>query len=485
MGKQLVMWLAGVAIVLGARAVCAQSSAELLEKGIFAEETVGNLDQAIEIYRQVVADAKAAEVAAAQAQYRLAQCLMKQNKRDAALAAFQKVIDDYPNQSEWVAKARQQLPETPHLELQPVPWKEGEYLQLAVKLGGGLQIGTFIWTVDSVDWKGEDVWRMRTYRYILAGGDNRGLSMVRADKADFRPLYSRFEHTMLGTIDATYEPGQVKVTKPNSEEPPRTDTFDQTYYDNEQGMFVFRRLPLAEGYKAKIPIYASFGGGKVDIDLTVNGIETVVVPAGEFRCYKVTLMPVNQVFWFSSDANRYLVKFDAAGVVAELERVGWHKPEQGTTYRNDPFDFSLDLPTGWYFYEQPAGEEDSVAVVYLIDPAMAAVQIVTCRNRESIEDPKARDSVRAWAELRQEKAKKEWKELQLREDSWRESTIGGMPAASVVGDYLAGSEKKAVYSVFVFGEQTASVFTLMACDPNQLEEQKATFDRIIATFQAP
>jgi hypothetical protein len=260
---------------------------------------------------------------------------------------------------------------------------------------------------------------------------------------------------------------------------------DQTYYDNEQGMFVFRRLPLAEGYTAKIPIYATFGGGKVDIELTVNGTETVVVPAGSFRCYKVTLMPVNQVFWFTADANRYLVKFDAAGVLAELERVGWHEPDQVTSYQNDAFGFSLNLPTSWYFYEQPASEDSSVAIVYLIDPAVDAVQIVTCRDRESIEDPDARNSVRAWAELRQKKAKKEWKDLQLREGSWRESTIGGMPAASVIGDYLAGNDKKAAYSVFVFGERTALVFTLMACDPDQLEEKKAAFDKIIETFEAP
>ena len=54
----------------------ADSPSELLEKGIFSEETKGDLDEAIKIYRQILADAKANRGFVAQAQYRLGQCLL-------------------------------------------------------------------------------------------------------------------------------------------------------------------------------------------------------------------------------------------------------------------------------------------------------------------------------------------------------------------------------------------------------------------------
>ena len=52
---------------------------------------------------------------------------------------------------------------------------------------------------------------------------------------------------------------------------------------------IVRRLPLAKGYKGVMPIYASFGGGKIPIEVEVTGKETVEVPAGKFECYKLHL----------------------------------------------------------------------------------------------------------------------------------------------------------------------------------------------------
>ncbi len=461
----------------------AQSPDELLEKAIYAEETVGDLDRAIEIYGQVVRDAQVAKQAAAEVQFRLGQCLAKQKKSEESQAAFRKVIEDYPDQAEWVTKAQQQLPDRSPLPLRPVPWEDGEYLQLSVKLAGGLKIGTFIWTVAAVDLDGEDGWRMKTYRYILAGGDNRGLSLVDADAKNFRPLFSSFQHTLMGTVDGVYEPGKVTVTKPGTEDPARSDSLEKEYYDNEQGVFVFRRLPLAEGYQVTVPIYATFGGGKVGIGLEVNGKETVSVPAGEFECYKVTLQPVNQVFWYSADSHCYLVKLQAAGVTAELEQIGRNVPGQAKTYRNEDLGFSLDLPADWYFLENPPSEDRSATAVHLIDPMVSALHIVVVRTLDSIEDATAKESVRSWAEHRLERGKQELKNLQVRDESWQECTVAGRPAVRFVGDYLEGDKKRMASGVFVFGEKTACELTLRACDPDQFESKNAAFDKIIETLQ--
>ena len=47
------------------------SPSELLEKGIYNEETKGDLDSAIAIYQQLVAEANVNQSLAAQAQFRL------------------------------------------------------------------------------------------------------------------------------------------------------------------------------------------------------------------------------------------------------------------------------------------------------------------------------------------------------------------------------------------------------------------------------
>ncbi len=80
----------GVAVVVAALAAGltarAESAAVLLEKGVYAEETAGDLDGAIKIYEQIVADAQAARPKAAEAHLRLGICYAK--KGDAAIVAF-------------------------------------------------------------------------------------------------------------------------------------------------------------------------------------------------------------------------------------------------------------------------------------------------------------------------------------------------------------------------------------------------------------
>src|SRR5581483_1223324 len=76
------------------------SPSELLEKGIYAEETKGDVDAAITIYQQLLAETKAIQSLTAQAQFRLAQCYLKKNKTAEANAAFEKLIHDFPNEKD-------------------------------------------------------------------------------------------------------------------------------------------------------------------------------------------------------------------------------------------------------------------------------------------------------------------------------------------------------------------------------------------------
>src|SRR4029450_5712052 len=121
------------------KAHAATSASELLEKGIYAEETKGDLDAAITIYQQLVGEAKTGQSLGAQAQFRLGQCLFKKNRVTDAQSAFEKLIRDFPNEKELVAKAREYLPGD--LALGPVSWVTGERMRLVLTLPTGFPIG--------------------------------------------------------------------------------------------------------------------------------------------------------------------------------------------------------------------------------------------------------------------------------------------------------------------------------------------------------
>jgi hypothetical protein len=81
----------------------AQSPAELLQKGIYLQETEGNQDAAIQIYRQITASAGQSPVAV-QAQYRIAQAMLQKGDLNGASIEFQVLAARYPEGKELVAK---------------------------------------------------------------------------------------------------------------------------------------------------------------------------------------------------------------------------------------------------------------------------------------------------------------------------------------------------------------------------------------------
>ena len=176
--KPAVILLSLAATMLVAAPVHAQSVAETLEKGIYNEETTGNLNEAIRHYKQVLTEAKKTEGLAAQAQFRMGRCLKKLGKKQEANDAFQALIDNYPQQTELVEKARKML--STHPELAEVPWKSGESLTYTMTLEGGLPIGLIGCAVNAARRDGRDVWEMDVRRY-LAGGGNSGVSRAIID----------------------------------------------------------------------------------------------------------------------------------------------------------------------------------------------------------------------------------------------------------------------------------------------------------------
>jgi HEAT repeats/Tetratricopeptide repeat len=99
-------WTAVLLVLLG---LCGQALAgnvsELLEKGVFTEETVGDLEEAIIIYKRVLREDRANRACAAHAQYRLGMCYLKLGREEEGLAAMEQCVARYPGQSDLVQAA--------------------------------------------------------------------------------------------------------------------------------------------------------------------------------------------------------------------------------------------------------------------------------------------------------------------------------------------------------------------------------------------
>ena len=87
------------------------SAAELLEKGIYTEETKGELGAASQIYQQIVDDPRADPSLVAQAQLRLGLCELKQGHKPQAISALERLTRDFPDKEKLLSLVEAHMPQ--------------------------------------------------------------------------------------------------------------------------------------------------------------------------------------------------------------------------------------------------------------------------------------------------------------------------------------------------------------------------------------
>lgn len=82
----------------------AQTPAELLQKGIYTQETAGDPDGAVQIYRQITVSAPSQSPVAAQAQFRIAEILLQKGDLNGAAMEFNILATRYSEYQALIAK---------------------------------------------------------------------------------------------------------------------------------------------------------------------------------------------------------------------------------------------------------------------------------------------------------------------------------------------------------------------------------------------
>ena len=103
--------LGGLLVLFSAaQATRAASAAESLEKGIYTEETKGDIKAASQIYRQIVDDPGADRSLVAQAQLRLGLCELKLGNKPQAISALERLTREFPDKEKLLAVVEQHMP---------------------------------------------------------------------------------------------------------------------------------------------------------------------------------------------------------------------------------------------------------------------------------------------------------------------------------------------------------------------------------------
>jgi hypothetical protein len=469
--------LLATAIALGiAVPAAAESTAELLEKGIYTEQTVGDLKAAIEIYTRVVENAEANRPHLAQAQFRLGICYVKSGSDAEARQAFEKLIRDFPEQEQFVAQAREQLAAAqPALALGPVPWEHGETLKYQMSLPTGKVIGSIFLMAESTVVDGTEAWQLELRRFVFTNADNYGVSRILVEHDTQRPIRSTVRHGLLGNADASYGVDGVEITGAG------TDTHvdcEQQIYDNDQSMHLMRMLPFEPGYEVQINLLPIWTGQILKVGLEVTGREMCQVPAGEFECYVVDL-DIGQTYWFSTGPERYPLKLKAGGVVVELAEIGRTEPEAPVAFGVEDFGFSGTLPAGWLFHEHRSPGRANKVTMRLLDPEAEAISTIEVDRCPDGKCP----ALKQTAERELAGCRERFENYELREESWTERTIDGRPAISFVGDYMLDEKPWVQYRIYTITDHLR-LELIFRTPVDRFEGLRAAFDSVAENLKA-
>jgi Tol biopolymer transport system component len=106
--RRVITAVLALALVSAASGYAQQTAEELYQAGLYQEEVQGNLESAIDIYRQILDNFPRNRSLGAKAQLHVGLCYEKLGQRQAQ-QAYQRVIDDYPEHRDEVLVARQRL----------------------------------------------------------------------------------------------------------------------------------------------------------------------------------------------------------------------------------------------------------------------------------------------------------------------------------------------------------------------------------------
>jgi hypothetical protein len=460
----------GLALMLVA-VLAGQSPGELLQKGIYTQETVGDLDGAIRIYRQILSGAAESRSVAAQAQYRLGICLLGKGDSAGAAQAFQKLIKEYPEQKELLAKARQKLP---RLSLIPVPWPDHEYAQYRMLINGTEYPGTIVYSIEPSPNSASNI--------IIATRNSLGPAWSRAevDRETLAPV-SSWSKTDSSTLKTEYLNGVVRLTIPGK--PVRTLPVENGLYDGQRPEVVIRRLPLEENYKASFPVLDD--GIVKTLETKVEALEDVEVPAGKFHCFKVAVdgsPEGEETYWFSADASRTMVRFSMGTVDIELTHLSPTGPEPFTYHADGGVSFSL--PAGW-IVDKPQADYPRVS---LSDPEGQATVARVFSMTETIDRSQIDGFLREKPaeKLTQRVSDGNWKNYKIRPESVQRFQLNGHEALRGTADYTTKNDQPRVeWFIYIRTANTRMQIWAEGIDPADLDPFVARFQPIVDSLVVP
>lgn len=449
-----------------------QTPAQRLEKGVFLKNTKKDVDAAIEEFLSVLEDENKAKELGAEARFHLMQCYLTQGDKNAATKQFTTLKKDYPANNRWVKNAIKVMHKT--IQLVAAPWKSGELLNYDIKIPNGNVMGQFLIAIEKKSHNGKQVWA--SYCMRMAGSSMTGYSTSVFDLETYRPISAygaapNFEDQSLtfpgegGAIISNGITGkELWRVDPKEANKPQTPL-----YENDQVIQLMRTIPHQIGTEYQTTLVSSFSNSSFPFNIKVVGNEEITTRAGKFGCVKIETS-INQTFWISTDANRYIVRINVGQADIDLRKISTWSPSTSETVKLPQLHASVTTPGGWLYAIKNNNKK-------LCRMALVTTDFVVKHGTLEIEPitnlaPDERRSSQALADATIEKMKAKMTDFSIIEKSKSTGNIANTGYVAFATTGTQGKLKIHTYHVYAVGQKGALSLRLYHNGKN-LEATKA------------
>lgn len=489
MGRKLYLILLIFSLSAFSLPALGETTSTLLEEGIYAEETKGDLDEAISIYKKIIDKNEGNLTNVAMAYYRLGTCYLKTGNENKAIEMFKKLLNSYPEQADIVNDAKNQLSklgaladgDIKPLEIGPAPWETGETCWYGIKSPPTMSHVKMIMSVKSITANGNDLWQFANYLVIPTENQSQ-LSRIDVSKKDFMPVSGMIRSGLFNN-KAQYNKDHVDLEynfqgKTDIKEIPLSNNL----YDNEQVLYLIRRLPLEDNYVASFSIFSMQNGQIIKSQLKTTGKETISVSAGTFECYSVELKlesGIKQKIWLSADDKKYLVKIETPQTIMELEKAAQVSAGAPEVFNDNEFGITMSAPEGWHIVKSPIISVPYKMIVVVVPPESNAwFPFLVTEHGGAIKQDSMRDGAEAEVNL----MKQTFKNFTVDPSSWKAGVISGMKSLSYIAEFDDKGKKMVDCHTYILGKSLLYSF-LIRTEKKIFEENKHVYFTIINSLR--
>ena len=466
------------------------SVAEQLEKAIYTEETVGDLESAITIYNKIIANADTDRNNIGRALFRQGMCYLKLNQHEKASVALKRLIQDYPDQTALTAKAQKTLDEfrLASLKLNPAPWTDGEVTRYRIISPAGTQFAAAEYSAKLHTVDGKLVWRLENY-LAVALNFMQQFSRVDVTAEELKPLNGMVNNSLLGESNASYSPQQIKFkTNSAGQKSSHTLVKGNTVYSDTQLLNLLRRLPLAEGYKAEVPGFlpAPNSGQLYTNKILVKEKKSVSVPMGVFDCFEVQVNmfsdsspEIKRTIWISDDNSKQVVKIESNEGIMELVATTDYENSNPIAYQDSATGASIAAPRGWRVLNAGSPDPSFSMYVQVMAPETKVSGLFVSKSLGGKVMPGLNIDRIVDGDLHILKGY--FKNYTLRKEKTINHEISGFSAKSFVADYLYQNVNMVECRTYILGEKGIYWF-VFRLKPEDVDQHFEQMEAIVGSF---